>query len=52
MTFTIKWETMNGQVKTSKIKAETLDDAIDNLCELRRVGNILSASDCYRVKWL
>lgn len=52
MTWEIKWETMNGQIKTSKIKAESLDDAIDNLCEIARVGNILSARDCYRVQWL
>jgi hypothetical protein len=51
-TWTIKFETMTGETKTAKYKAENLDKAIDLLCSEVRVGNILEACDCYRVQWL
>ena len=52
MTWTIKYETMDGQVREAKQTAETLEQAVRDLCDSVRVGNVLSAKDCYRVQWL
>jgi hypothetical protein len=51
-TWTIKYETMRGQVREAKIKAETNHEAIVSLCKQIKVGNILAVSDCYRVQWV
>ena len=47
-TFTIKIETMNGEVKNAKVQGTDLSDAIDTLVSSRRVANILAAWDTYR----
>lgn len=51
-TWTIKWETMTGTVKTTEIKAATDTEAIKQLCQAQTVGNILGVRDCYRVQWV
>jgi hypothetical protein len=51
-TWTIKWETMNGTEKKTSIKAKTDHEAIKQLCQAQKVGNILAVSDCYRVQWV
>lgn len=52
MTWTIKFETMTGQVKTTEIKAASDTEAIKALCQSQKVGNILGVRDCYRVQWV
>jgi hypothetical protein len=51
-TWTIKFETMSGETRTTKITAETLDAALDLLCQSRKVGNILRAHDGNKTRWL
>jgi len=42
-TWTIKWETMAGQIRETKVRAADLDRAVRQLCREVRVGNILEA---------
>lgn len=52
MTWTIKFETMAGEIKKTEVKAATDTEAIKALCQSVKVGNILSVADCYRVQWV
>jgi hypothetical protein len=51
-TFTIKIETMNGEVKNARVQGADVDDAITTLCQSRTVGNILAAWNSDRVRVL
>jgi hypothetical protein len=43
---------MSGTIRTTEIKAKTDHEAIKQLCQAQKVGNILAVSDCYRVQWV
>lgn len=47
-TFTIKFETISGTIKTAKYTGKDLDAALDTVCRDKQVGNILEAHDGYR----
>ncbi len=40
-TWTIKYETMNGEVRTAKIKAKCPSEAVDVLVKQVRIGNLI-----------
>lgn len=49
-TWTLKYETMSGVVKTAKIVARTEDEAVKTLCREATVGNLLGLWQG-RVRW-
>lgn len=51
-TWTIKWETINGTIKETEVKADTDTEAVRKLCRLYAVAQVLAVSDCYRVQWV
>lgn len=51
-TWTLTWETMAGEKRTTKLRAESVDAAVNELVREFRVGNLFQVRDSRGRKYL